>query len=341
MPFPIVQWSQLAGNYHGGTILLGNGASIAVSHRFAYGSLLDCATRGGILPNELNQLFEFFRTSDFELVLRLVWQASNVNRSLGIPDERTYAAYQNVRECLIEAVRVVHPEYEQVREHLPAMYNFLRNFDTVLSLNYDLLVYWTMTYGLTIQDGHAFKDCFTANQSFDDDWRKYRNRIREQTNTLVFYPHGSLALCRNAAEQEYKIHNAQGGGLLGAILREWRGGLVVPLFVSEGTTQQKISSIQNSYYLSTVYREVMKSRRTTLVLYGWGLGEHDRHLIKRMRETGIRRVAVSAFRGSQAFCNNAYQAIQEDLGEVVVEFFDSESAGCWIHGDPPVAIRPY
>ncbi|WP_426701630.1 DUF4917 family protein [Rhodanobacter sp. Col0626] len=99
--------------------------------------------------------------------------------------------------------------------------------------------------------------------------------------------------------------------------------------------QQKVSSIQNSYYLSTVYREVLTSPRHALVLYGWGLGEHDRHLLKRMRGTGIQRVAVSVFRGDQVYCDYAYQVIQDDLGSIHVDFFDSESPGCWIHAMPP------
>ncbi|WP_225011092.1 DUF4917 family protein, partial [Pseudomonas aeruginosa] len=163
MPYPVVPWEHVAPNYHRGTILLGNGASIAVSPSFGYGSLLDHAQRAGLLGADVQQLFGFFRTSDFELILRLVWQASNVNRSLQIPDNRTHQAYLNVRECLIQAVRDVHPAYDLVSGHLPSMYQFLRGFDTVISLNYDLLVYWTMTYGLDIQDGHLFKDCFLGN----------------------------------------------------------------------------------------------------------------------------------------------------------------------------------
>lgn len=322
----VMQWAQIAANYHRGTIVLGNGASIAVSPSFGYGSLLDHAQGRGLLTDDVNRLFQFFGTSDFELILRLVWQASNVNRSLRIQDDRTHQAYLNVRECLIQAVRDVHPEYEPVSYQLPSMYQFLRNFDTVLSLNYDLLVYWTMTYGLNVQDGHLFKDCFLGNGSFDDTWWRFRETFRERTNTLVFYPHGSLALCRNAVEQELKIHNA-GAGLLEEILNVWRSEQYVPLFVSEGTMQQKVSSIQNSYYLSTVYREVLTSQRLTLTIYGWGLGEHDRYLLKRMRGSGIQRVAVSVFRGDQGYCNYAYQVIQDDLGAVHVDFFDSGSLG--------------
>lgn len=332
MPYAITQWGQIASDYQRGTILLGNGASIAVSPSFGYGSLLAHAQQRGLLAHDVTSLFQFFGTSDFELVLRLVWQASNVNRSLRIPDDRTHQAYLNVRECLIQAVRDVHPEYELVSGHLPNMYQFLKGFDTVISLNYDLLVYWAMTYGLNVEDYHQFKDCF-LDGLFDDSWRRFRELYLERTNTLVFYPHGSLALCRNAVEQEFKIHTA-GAGLLEAILQAWRSEQVVPLFVSEGTMQQKVSAIHNSYYLSTVYREVLTSHRLTLTIYGWGIGEHDRHLLKRMRGAGIQRVAVSVRRGDQVYCNYAYQVIQDDLGPVTVDFFDRESPGCWIHPVP-------
>lgn len=42
---------------------------------------------------------------------------------------------------LIQAVHNVHPEYESIKHKLPDMYYFLRKFNTVFSLNYDLLTY--------------------------------------------------------------------------------------------------------------------------------------------------------------------------------------------------------
>nr|WP_244100406.1 DUF4917 family protein [Burkholderia ambifaria] len=95
-----------------------------------------------------------------------------------------------------------------------------------------------------------------------------------------------------------------------------------------------VSSIQNSYYLSTVYREVLTSQRQVLTLFGWGIGEHDRHLLQRMRNTGIQQVAISVLRNDQVYCNYAYQTIRNDLGPVQVDFFDCESPGCWIHPIP-------
>lgn len=331
MPFEIRPWEAIAENY-GCTILLGNGASISVSPSFSYCSLLQHAIERNLLPEDSQQLFDFFQTNDFELVLRIVWQASNVNRSLRIPDERTHAAYVGLRDCLIQTVRDIHPEHGVVSAHLPSIYQFLKRFRTIISLNYDLVVYWAMTYGLDVDDQHAFKDCFVGGGVFDDDWQRFRQPIRgDRSTSLVFYAHGSLVLCRNLVEQERKIHNLQ-DGLLEAVLQRWQNGEVVPLFVSEGTWQQKVASIQNSYYLSTVYREVLKSQRDTLVVYGWGFAEQDIHLLKRMKDTGINRVAVSVFRGDQAYCDRVFQTIHDELGaHVEVDFFDSESPGSWNH----------
>ncbi|HSD16072.1 MAG TPA: DUF4917 family protein [Thermomonas sp.] len=330
MPFEIRPWEEIAENY-GCTILLGNGASISVSQCFSYNSLLQHAAEQNLLPPDANQLFEFFQTDDFELILRLVWQASNVNRSLHIQDEQTHAAYVGLRECLIQAVRDIHPEYGVISPHLPNIYHFLKRFGTVISLNYDLVVYWAMTYGLDIFDEHAFKDCFVGG-IFDDDWERFRQPIRgERSTSLVFHAHGSLALCRNIVEQDLKLQNLQ-DGLLDAVLQSWQTGEVVPLFVSEGTRAQKVASIQSSYYLSTIYREVLKSQRNTLVVYGWGFAEQDAHLLTRMKDTGISRVAVSVFREDQVYCNRVSQMIHDELGvHVEVEFFDSESPGAWIH----------
>jgi hypothetical protein len=104
-----------------------------------------------------------------------------------IPDQRTHAAYASLRDCLIQTVRDVHPEHGAVSAHLPSIYRFLKRFRTVISLNYDLVVYWAMTYGLDIDDQHAFKDCFVGGGAFDDDWQRFRQPIRgDRSTSLVF-----------------------------------------------------------------------------------------------------------------------------------------------------------
>lgn len=329
MPFRIFEWEEIAQNYRCGSLLLGNGASMSIDDRFGYTSLIEHARENGLLTQDVQQLFDFFNTTDFELVLRLVWQASNVNRSLLIPDERTHAAYVRVRECLIQSVRDVHPEYQEISEQIPAIYGFLKNFRTVMSLNYDLILYWAIMYGIDVFDRHSLKDCF-VNGQFYEDWRRLRSPIYgDRSTTLAFYPHGSLVLSRNNVESEFKV-TSNGNDLLEAILQAWQSEQVVPLFVSEGTSQQKINSIQNSSYLNTVYREVLTNLESTLVIYGWGLWEQDLYILQRIASSGVRSVAVSVYGNDQVYCNRVSQIIQQILGaQIQIHFFHSDSPGCW------------
>lgn len=146
------------------------------------------------------------------------------------------------------------------------------------------------------------------------------------TNTLVFYPHGSLALCRDILDLESKIQS-QDAGLLEAILDAWSSGSHIPLFVSEGTWEQKLSAIQNSYYLSTVYREVIPTLAGNLTIFGWGMGEQEAHLLQRLSQANVTRISCSVYAGNQQFCEDAYRALRDHLGEIEVVFFDSATAG--------------
>lgn len=325
----IFEWKDIADNFCAGSLLLGNGASISIDERFGYKSLIDHAIENGLFTQDITQLFNFFKTSDFELVLRLVWQASNVNRSLSIPDEKTHAAYVRVRECLIESVRNVHPEYQEISKHLPVIYNFLKNFRTVVSLNYDLILYWSIMYGMEVRDRHSLKDCF-VNGQFYENWRRLRDPINgDISTTLAFYPHGSLVLSRNNIESEFKV-TGNGNGLLEAILQAWKSETVVPLFVSEGSSLQKINSIQGSSYLNTVYREVLTTLEPNLVIYGWGLWEQDLYILQRIASSQICNIAVSVYGNDQAYCNRVSHTIWQTLGaHVQIYFFHSNSQGAW------------
>ncbi|EHK9087688.1 DUF4917 family protein [Vibrio parahaemolyticus] len=330
MYYEINNWTDIA-RYFSDSVLLGNGASISISGSFSYSSLREHAIDNDLLTRDVQRLFEYFHTDDFELILRLVWQANNINSALEIPDTRTRRAYEHVRSCLISAVRSIHPEHHQVESQLDNIANYLHQFKTVLSLNYDLTLYWVVMYANSVENGHSFKDCF-VNGRFDEDWQRFRNQIslRDRYTTLVFYPHGSLVLARNVVEEEWKLEAASGQDLLRSILSYWESGNYVPLFVSEGTSSQKVKAIHNSHYLNTVYREVLPKVGQSLVIYGWGFGEHDVHILKRIAEANISRVAVSVYGNDQAYCTRIHQMIVDYLGRNIdIVFFDSSSQGAW------------
>ena len=326
----IHNWADISDHFSD-SILLGNGASIGIDGSFTYQSLREHAIKNGLLTANVQRLFDHFQTDDFELILRLVWQANRVNLALEIPDPTTRLAYEHVRDCLIQAVRSIHPEYNEVEDQFPDIAEFLSSFRTVLSLNYDLTLYWVIMHANRTCNGHLFKDCILHGE-FDEDWQRFRSSISDwdRRSTLVFYPHGSLVLARNILEEEVKLNTRGGRDLLRSILRQWESGNYVPLFVSEGTSTQKISAIHNSHYLNTVYREVLPKLGQSLTIYGWGFGEHDTHILKRISESGVLRVAISVFNNDQAYCNRVYQMVRDHLGhQIEITFFDCLSQGCW------------
>ena len=267
------------------------------------------------------------------MVLRLVWQANKVNSALDIPDQSTRQAYQHVRDCLINAVRSIHPEYCETEDQFPLIASFLNSFKTILSLNYDLTLYWVIMYANRELNGHLFKDCILHGE-FDEDWQRFRDSIHHQDRrvSLVFYPHGSLVLARDVVENETKLDSIAGNNLLESILVHWESEDYIPLFVSEGTTQQKLSAIHNSHYLNTIYREVIPSLDDSLVIYGWGFGEHDIHILKRLSQSNIHRIAVSVHGNDQAYCRRVTQMLRDNIvQDIAVTFFDSQSNGCWNH----------
>jgi hypothetical protein len=132
LPETIHKWADIQEEFKG-AIFLGNGASIAVDEEFSYESLVEYAKGVGLLTPDVERIFEFFGTEDFELILRAVWQATNVNQTLGINGDKTALAYLHVRSCLIQVVRAIHPTHEEVIEHLACIYRFLQRFGVDMS----------------------------------------------------------------------------------------------------------------------------------------------------------------------------------------------------------------
>lgn len=329
----IQKWADIKERFIGGALLLGNGASMAVHKDFGYASLRLAAKEHGYLTPEVSAIFESFATNDFELVLRRLWEATLVNKALGLAPGRVEEAYQQVRQALIETVRQVHISYEDAKEHFEPMFQFMKDFETVFCLNYDLLVYWAMMASQP-QLGVWFKDCFQKGGLFRDDWETLRKPYRAERSTLVFYPHGSLITARRADYTEGKLSLRRDGEetLLDRILELWEGGEAVPLFVSEGTSEHKKNSIASSNYLSRVFREALPSSGESLVIYGWAAAEQDQHVLAQLRRSGtrLRRVAASVYGGDQASAQKMEDALKDaGVGEVL--FFDAESPGCWIH----------
>jgi len=301
------------------TLLLGNGASIAIHNEFAYPTLHSVADAKGLLATTA-PIFAKLGTTDFEHVLLACWYAEHVNVALGTPSADISAAYAEVRTALIQAVHSVHPVHADVAADLQRAGTFASSFPTVVSLNYDLTLYWAMLL-FNAANGSWFKDAFHHGE-FQTDWGYLRRPLPPATGaTLVFYPHGSLSVARDYIGDETKIAVAA-GDLLETITHRWSSGHYVPVFVSEGTSKEKVASIRRSHYLTNVYEEVLPELGENLVVYGWSFDERDQHVLNAISANPPKRMAVSVFTGQpdgdqQAFCHQVLKAAGRSLPDTV------------------------
>jgi len=340
-PTGLKNWPDIAGAYTQ-SFLIGNGASIAFSAGFHYKDLLGYAGSLGLLTPEISALFKHFNTTDFELVLRLVWQAHELNAMLRIQEAETHRAYDALRDALIRVVRQAHPPYDDVALKLAAFASLLRHFDTVISLNYDLILYWAHMYSNNMVPSVAFKDCF-IDGVFRNDWQTLRQSLPGTSKSiLVFYPHGNLALGVSPDGSERKIHVSDSLDLLTQLEARWQHDRWLPLFVSEGTSQEKLASVYRSTYLATVLQEVLLSIGVSLAVFGWSFGEADDHILRAILGGRLRRIAVSVHTS-----NPDWRDFREDVRRRVrkasrpgyrphVEFFDAETMPLTTNPLPPL-----
>lgn len=336
-------WEDIADDFKD-TLVLGNGASMAVHRNFGYNSLREVAVKKEYITPAVQEVFDHSGTIDFEMVLNMLWHAEHVNRALGVEEHITKRAYNEVREALVRAVRYVHCEYEIAEPYLPAIYGFMGAFRTVLSLSYDLIAYWAMLAGNEELGRYRFKDCFTDGIHLDANWERLREHIGTSKTTLVFYPHGNLVLTSSPIDGDRKVIRTNDSGelstLLKRILRAWEDSEGFPLFVSEGEWQQKLRAIQRSGYLSTVYTSVMADLGKTVAVYGWAAKGNDRHILERLLRKKKEAFAVSVHTPTAGDLGRHCREIETSVEGAAykmktpkpeVLFFDAESTGCWIN----------
>lgn len=320
------------------TLILGNGASMAVSSSFSYTNLFGKACNDSILNQTSKDLFETLQTTDFELVMNKLRQAYIINEVLQLDtDNVALHTYDNIRQSLIKTIKEIHVQHADAIFQIDNIRKFLEKFKTVISLNYDLLIYWAIMASNN-REPYKMKDCFTnhidGNLGFEYDIEKLREPYNGGPDpTLVFYPHGNLILASNENNDELKIRINNNTNLFDAIGEKWKQKYV-PLFVSEGSSEQKLKAIRRSTYLNFVYENVLSHLEPTVIIYGWKLAEQEQHLIKKIFSNNkISNVYISMYLGSNPEPIDEQKRIASMLKRenrtMNIKFFDAASKNCW------------
>jgi hypothetical protein len=341
---PLANWADISDRFSD-TLVVGNGASCAISCGFNYSSLLNVAIHNRFINSSGRRLFELMKNSDFEMAIRTIDESKNVFAALKVRRRnriKLNSMRNSVKDALINSVRLTHSSaYADFVEKQDNLVNFCKKFSTIFSVNYDILLYWMMMYARGMNGCTSpFKDCFNHGK-FVPNYEFYRQPQHPcQNATLVFYPHGHLALLSDRSDSEIKI-SADSASLIDTISEAWKQSGNRPLFVSEGNKEDKLTSINRSQYLRCTLRE-MKQKKESITIYGWSMSQQDSHLLEAICESGAQRIAISIHETPEEATELKVVRATNKITEMytllnaqlpAIEFFRSDSPGCWCYQD--------
>jgi hypothetical protein len=279
----LVPWPDLAGEYDWQALLLGNGLSIHVWEPFDYPSLYEQA-RGTGLTAEDEALFGLHGGTNFERVLADLRVAIQVSEVLGTDRSAMEARYRSIQQALGRAIREVHLPRQEVPDRcLQGIREVLASQQVVFTTSYDLIIYWAMGYGETFE---PFVDLFLGRPC------RFSPFLVEAHQVPVYYLHGALHLVIEGSGQTQKLRWGD------RTLLEQFGEPIPgdpeahPLLVTEGTSADKLATIDDNAYLSHAL-DRLREWALPIAVFGSSLRAQDDHLVAALNENGSRPVAVS------------------------------------------------
>lgn len=349
---------ELASSYNKKNLLLGNGFSIAcVPTIFTYSSLYKQADFSK-MP-EVREVFKTLKTQDFEEVIHALEYAALVLPSYKDNLPRTVSKLQRhakkIKEILIQTIAKNHPERPssieetKYRSCVQFLNNFLGNDGTIYSLNYDLLLYWTLMFGLNEKLLNAMpNDGFGKDVELNDAgipisgsdyviWQGDSNAHGQN----VHYLHGALHVFERDAEIE-KFTWINTGKPLIEQTREALEANRFPLFVAEGDSTKKLTRITHSGYLYHSYKSFSQRMKTgdkkstaCLFTYGVSFSANDEHIIKKIAAGKINHLFVSIYGNPDSEANKKIIQAAESIKRkrrnqnFEISYYDAESAEIW------------
>ncbi|MEY9986474.1 hypothetical protein ABH995_005811 [Bradyrhizobium yuanmingense] len=250
-------------------LLLGNGFSISLKPDiFSYGALFDSADFNS--KPHIKDLFKNLKTQDFEIVIKHLQDAATVLDAYGRTDPALAKDFRedaaSIKDALVKAIAKRHPDrpFDIKPEQYVACRKFLSRFDHIFTLNYDVLLYWTMMQSdidrLTFRHDDGFRHP-------EDDPGAPWVSWQQGNAATVSYLHGALHVFDAGSEiTKYTWSKTDK-----PIVDQIRASLdeeKYPLFVAEGTSATKLERILHNAYLHKALRSFEGCQAATAAKLG-------------------------------------------------------------------------
>jgi hypothetical protein len=336
-----MRWVDDASRVH---LVLGNGFSIALKPDiFSYSSLFENADFSK--SPEIKKLFDVLATQDFEIAIRHILDTKRVLSVYDPSQKQLLQKLENdaatIKDALVSAVAKRHPDrpFAITKKQYIACRTFLRRFEHIFTLNYDVLLYWAL-----MQD-----EVDNTDLPSDDGFRHPEGgkevpyvSWQQGASATVSYLHGALHLFDSGSE----IIKYTWSKTDVAIVDQIRTALdenKYPLFVAEGTTASKTERILHNAYLHKALRSFEQcciNTKNAIVIFGHSLAENDDHILRCISNGTCPKVLVGLYGNENSQSNNHIKARGEELAAkrrtakrnkfpLTVAFYQAESAKVW------------
>lgn len=323
-------------------LLLGNGFSMAYNkERFSFTSLLESAVTQGLITKQspIYAIFEEFSTKDFEEVVKLLETAVKVLKKYSvispIDEKRILDDSIALKKYLVDIITNNHPEKitEISDDEFLNSANFIKDFNRVYTLNYDLLLYWTCIKLQSFVEMQQIKssilnisDGFNDPHEHSTDYVVFANDSSITQN--ISFLHGGLHIFDRKNEIVKNTYSRTDKTLKEQTLNNLEKD-IYPVFVSEGTSEQKKARIIHNAYLNHCYKSLSKISGN-LVVFGTLLKRNDEHIREAILNSKIENiyVGVSSEEDIKGFVDFIMKCSKLKKPKYVY-FYDYKTAKVW------------
>lgn len=323
------------------SLLMGNGFSMAYDRGiFSYNALYDFLTSKD--DALLNKLFSVIKTKNFELVMQQLDTTLALLEAFGGAPalrEQIQSASQKLKETLLKSVQELHPEhvYKLPDDKSAACAAFLSPFlnsgGQIYTTNYDLLLYWVlMREGVNNPIDGFGKEVFNHDEVTKGAEPELSDLFwgPNKDDQNVHYLHGALHLF-DAGAAVFKEQYSYDAYLLQNITARLNNG-EYPIFVTAGTSDEKLEHIRHNQYLSHCYDKLSKVSGS-LVTFGFNFGEYDEHIIEAINRAKANKdmgsKLWSVYIGVYSAADEAHIRSIENKFRLKVTLFDAKTANVW------------
>ncbi|MBA4283875.1 MAG: DUF4917 domain-containing protein [Candidatus Puniceispirillum sp.] len=329
-------------------LILGNGFSIGCFPEiFDYSSLFDQVNFE--IAQQLQEVFRVLKTHDFEIVIKALERSRNI-LPIYLSNSKIFNDIENhanqLKKFLIQVISAKHPHFpsDVSEEKYQNCQKFLKYFldktkpGMVYTLNYDLLLYWVLMHDKDSLN-YLYKDDGFGNVEDDVEtsylvWPGVTNSAGKQR---IHFLHGAMHLFD--AGHELKKYSSKRKGI--SIVDQVQNSISnneFPLFVSEATSEKKLSKIKHHDYLSHSYRSLSKNckSKSCFFIYGHSLSHNDNHILERLAKGSFPKLYVSIYGNPESDANKLLMRKVSHMREsrslrnpLAVSFYDATSAKVW------------